>query len=230
MHLLTLFFITMENNIKYLSFILIVTLTVLASCSSSQKNNKVNQVSFDSIHFYQPSYSFYHISGHFKAEYRIAERGLRDSFVRISNQLLPNYFPGKSLTAHPKTSCMDYKMHVGNIDDERWKVFESFKCLEAAESGLTIHFFVMFEDFYGSTIALSNPPSESWVRVRIIGFVDTTIVIDKSIRDAVTISHRKEEFMLKTKGEYNPYFPSDQIQRVMNRVFAYLQKQLPKGR
>jgi hypothetical protein len=175
--------------------------------------------------FSMPSFSFYHINGKLEAEYKIAERGLRDSVLWISNKLLDFYFPGQQIQRDPKSKCMDYKMHRGNRRDDRWKDMDTYKCLQEDSLVNKILLFIMFEDDYGSTVGMSNPPSSSWIGVRILAMNDTAIFLDKYFYDAISISARQERLMLKSNG-YNPYFTNEQIFRVMNRVFEYLKKEL----
>lgn len=224
MYLQTLFFISMENRKIYYFHYLFGVLTVIG-CSVTNHHQMATKAFPKSFMISMPSFSFYHINGKLEAEYRIAERGLRDSVLWISDKLIDVYFPGKQIQRDAVSKCMDYKMHRGNRRDEYWKNMDTYKCLKQDSIGSRIMLFIMFEDDYGSTIGMSNPPSSSWIGVRIMAIEDDVIFLDKYIYDAMTISRRQEKYMMNAKS-YNPYFPNEQIFKVINRVFEYLQKEL----
>lgn len=205
--------------------IFISTLITVCSCVSSNRNKILLQGLTSKMEFLSPSYSFYHVDGDNKVIGRILERGLRDTFNHVFQKNLASYFPRAKLSLQNNKSCLDFAIHRGNWREIKWKDYSTYKCLKIIPDNLVIHLLVRFEDYDGSTVGLSNPPSNSWIGVHIIGFKDNTVLFNKYVYDAITISNRQQKMMLLSNN-YNPYFPKEQIVRVMERVFVYLQKEL----
>jgi len=212
----------MGNISNYYLYCLI---SILSSCTSTSYISKMGSTTKYEYSFNISAFSFYRISAHKNVEYRIGERGLRDSVFIISRKVINSYFQGKEIKNSQNLRCLDYKMHRENLVDKKWEYTETYSCLRNDTSAIEIHMLFMFEDFQGSSLALYNQPL-SWIGVRIVAIRDNKVLINKYIYDAFTISRRQERMMMEGNGLNNPYFPNEQIFRVMDRVFTYLQKEL----
>ena len=197
----------------------------LGSCTSSKHTATQYNIVESEINFLSPSFSFHLIDGNSNVFGRIAERGLRDTFHLLLQEAVVKYFPTASISSRQKSTCLDYSIHRGNWRDSKWKEYATYVCLKPPPDTFNIHLSVMFEVYEGSTVGISNPNNNSWIGVHIYGFKNNTIILSKYIYDAIEITRRQEKMMIQSRNYY-PYFPKEQIIRLLERVFVYLQKEL----
>lgn len=181
-------------------------------------------ISSDSISVLEPAFS-----GHLSSSYDDIGvalpvlSGKQNVFKSEVEQLLhAKYLDIRSIFVK-SSNCLQYKMNPENWRDDKWTLFETYRCLKIDSLLYTILFYNRFDiiqpiDFSNSLRNSTNLHTHLFV------FHRNRIVYTRSFRYSMVISHR--EHKLSRSRNIYPYFSDNQVKYVVEKVTEDLFKRI----